>query len=82
MVFFKGHWTMSISLLFLRSLVFDQYLNVRRGKGFTYQPQDPDSFVDRMENKVFGHKRAWALSNLLYLIIFMGGWVLYEKITS
>lgn len=77
---FVGDWKMCFSCLAQRPLVFDTYLNIRRFglKGAAYQPQSPDSVVDRMENKLFG-KYAWALSNLSYLIIFIGGWVLYEK---
>lgn len=76
---FVGDWKMCFSLFALRPLVFDHYLNLRRGKELNYQPQNPESVVDRIENKLFG-KYAWVLSNLCYLIIFITGWVLYEKL--
>lgn len=75
---FVGDWKMVFSCLALRPLVFDHYLNFRRGKPLNYQPQKPDSVVDKFENFLFG-RRAWELSNLCYLLIFIGGWVLYEQ---
>jgi hypothetical protein len=78
-VCFLAHWIAAIPLLSLRPLVFDSWLNTRRGKPFNYQPIAPDSFIDRMENAVFGHKRAWLLSNLLYLALFITSLVIYYK---
>lgn len=62
-----------VCLLTERCLVFDQYLNVRRfgWKGFTYQPENPKSGIDRIENVIFGHKRAWAWSNAVYLVVLV-----------
>lgn len=60
-------------LLPMRPLVFDQWLNVIRGKPINYQPENPESKVDAFENQIFGHKNAWALSNLIYLILFVAG---------
>lgn len=77
---FVGDWKMCFSCFALRPLVFDHYLNMRRGKPINYQPMKPDSVVDKFENKLFG-KHAWALSNLVYLAVFIGGWIFYEKST-
>jgi hypothetical protein len=68
---------LTLAMLAVRPLVFDQYLNVRRGKPFNYQPANPDSWVDRMENRLFG-KRAWAMSNAVYLAGLLVGVFLYE----
>lgn len=76
---FLTDWKLGIGLLCVRPLVFDQYLNVRRGLPFNYQPLKPDSVVDRMENKLFGHKHAWLVSNLIYLTGLAVSIIIYEK---
>jgi hypothetical protein len=68
---------LTLAMLAVRPLVFDQYLNVRRGKPFNYQPATPDSFIDRMENALFG-RHAWAMSNAVYLALFITGILKYE----
>lgn len=73
---FTDYWQ-AIPLLCLRPLIFDNVLNLLRGKPLMYQPINPDSVVDKFENAVFGHKKAWAISNLLYLIGFiLGVWLI------
>lgn len=74
---FVGDWKMSISLLALRPLVFDNYLNLRRGLPLNYQPKAPKSVVDKIENAVFG-RYAWGVSNLIYLLIFVAGLFIYK----
>jgi hypothetical protein len=77
---FFTDWRLALPLLCLRPLVFDNYLNLRRiDKGLTYQPKKPDSVVDRIENAIFGHRNAWTLSNLVYLIGFIAGIIIYQK---
>jgi hypothetical protein len=78
-VCFLVSWIAAVPLLALRPLLFDSWLNQRRGKPYNYQPETPDSFVDRMENKIFGHKRAWLLSNLFYLVLFIASLYIYFK---
>lgn len=65
-----------LPMLFFVPLVFDNWLNFRRGLSFRYQPENPDSKIDQLENKLFGHKRAWLMSNLIYLSGFIAGIVL------
>lgn len=72
-------WLVGLAVVFLVPLVFDPYLNHRRGLRFNYQPEKPDSLIDKMENAVFGHKRAWLLSSLLYLASFIAVLILYYK---
>lgn len=64
-------WCVGVAMLPLISLVFDQYLNWRRGLPINYQPMKPESVIDKAENALFGHKNAWLFSNLLYLKMFV-----------
>lgn len=69
---------LTFAMLCVRPLVFDQWLNVRRGKPLNYQPMAPDSVIDKMENSLFGHKRAWVVSNAIYLAGLITGILIYE----
>jgi hypothetical protein len=72
-VLFSSSTLLAVALLSLRPLIFDQALNVMRKLPLNYQPVNPDSAVDRLENGVFGHKRAWMMSNMIYLIMWAAG---------
>jgi hypothetical protein len=72
---FLTDWKLSIALICLRPLVFDHWLNVRRGLPLDYQPKAPKSAIDKIENALFG-KSAWFISNLLYLSGFILGLII------
>lgn len=71
-------WLVGLTLLFLIPLVFDQYLNVRRGKPFNYQSKSTGSIIDKIENFLF-QKYAWYASNAIYLACFIAGTILSNQ---